>query len=234
MSNPDVTCIVACYNSERYIHQALDSILAQTYRPMEIIVADDGSTDHTHSIVSDYGDLVRLVSQTTSGPAATRNLGITNARSDFLAFLDADDLWQPQKIELQMDRFKTLPELDISICHTKLIWSNDLQQEEINYRDHPRNLSVPGYTSGAMLVQRKVFVTVGLFNPRYWFGDATEWFLRAREKNLVIELLPDVLTFHRMHETNLTRRRNDASREEFLTIIKESLDRRRKEEGSKP
>src|SRR2546426_10667200 len=93
-----ISCIVPVFNGERYLHETLNSILAQTYRPLEIIVADDGSTDGTRTIVASYGQQVRYLWQLNAGPAAARNLGLTAAKGEFIAFLDADDLWHPEKL----------------------------------------------------------------------------------------------------------------------------------------
>jgi len=87
-----ISCIVPVFNGERYIKEALDSILAQTYRPVEIVVADDGSTDGTADIISSYGEKVRYIWQPNAGLATALNLGLRTARSQFVAFLDADDL----------------------------------------------------------------------------------------------------------------------------------------------
>lgn len=222
-----ISCIVPAYNGERYISEALDSVLVQTYLPIEIIVADDGSTDETAAIAAGYGERVRLVSQPTAGPAATRNLGLNAAAGEFVAFLDADDLWRPEKLERQMKRFTELPELEISITHVELFWTDELSGEKEYYKNHPRAEPVPGYTSGTLLAKRNVFEKVGKFNTAFWFGDATDWFIRAKEQGVLIEVLPDVLTYHRMHPANLTRRRSDASRDEFLRIVKDSLKRRK-------
>jgi glycosyltransferase involved in cell wall biosynthesis len=223
-----VSCIVPVYNGERYISEALDSIVAQTYRPIEIIVADDGSTDGTAAVVAEYGREIRFVSQSTAGPAATRNLGLGAVNSDFVAFLDADDLWHLEKLDRQMKRFTELPELEISITHVQLFWVNELSGEKEYYKNHLRTEPVPGYTSGTLLARRRVFEKVGKFNTDLWFGDATDWFMRAREKSAFIEVLPDVLTYHRMHPKNLTRRRSEESRDEFLRIVKDSLERRKR------
>lgn len=88
---------------------------------------------------------------------------------------------------------------------------------------------IPGYSTTTLLAKRSAFDRVGLLNTQYWFGDATDWLSRAIEQGLIIEILSEVLTHHRMHESNLTRRRSEASREEFLNIVKASLDRRRQQ-----
>ncbi len=227
--NPLISCVVPTYNSERYLKEALESIFAQTYRPFEIIIADDGSTDNTESLAISYGDQIRFVKQKTSGPAATRNLGLNVARGEFVAFLDADDLWHPEKLFRQMSFFRKLPEPDLCLTHAQLFWTHTLREEKIQYRDHPRSQPIPGYSTTTLLVRRNIFDRIGLFNTQYWFGDATDWLSRAIEQELIIEVLPDVLTYHRMHESNLTRRRSESSRGEFLNIVKASLDRRRKQ-----
>ncbi len=86
---------------------------------------------------------------------------------------------------------------------------------------------VPGYIASTLLAPRALFDRVGGFDTELWFGDCADWFMRAAETGAVVALLDDVLLYHRMHEKNLTRRRADASREEFLDIVRASLDRRR-------
>src|SRR5215468_9302617 len=115
MNSSLISCIVPVFNGERYVREALDSILAQTHRPLEIIVADDGSTDGSANVVAAFRDGVRYLRQSNQGPSSARNLGIRAALGDFIAFLDADDLWHPQKLQRQMDRFKTRPELDYCV-----------------------------------------------------------------------------------------------------------------------
>ncbi|MBW1785298.1 MAG: glycosyltransferase family 2 protein [Deltaproteobacteria bacterium] len=226
MSKPLISCIIPAFNSDKYLAEALDSIVAQTYRPFEIIVADDGSTDTTAEVSEGYGDKVRFLSQKTAGPAATRNFGLQNAKGDFVAFLDADDLWHPEKLSLQMSRFEQQPELHLCVTHVKLIWTQTLREEQEQYQHHVRAKPVPGYATTTLLARREAFRRIGGFNAEYWFCDATDWFMRAKNAGLIMELLPDVLTYHRMHEGNLTRRKNEASRHEFLTIVNKAIRQR--------
>lgn len=230
--NPLISCVIPTYNSERYLKEALESIFAQTYGPLEIIVADDGSADNTEALVSSYGGQIRFIKQTTSGPAATRNLGLNAAQGELVAFLDADDLWHPEKLSRQMVHFQNDPELDLCLTHAKLFWAETLREEEMQFHNHPRTQPIPGYSTTTLLAKRSAFDRVGFFNTQYWFGDATDWLSRTIEQGLMIEMLPEVLTHHRMHESNLTRRRNEASRDEFLRIVKASLDRRRQNQIS--
>ena len=108
---PRVSVIVPTYNSARYLPEAIDSVLGQTYRDFEIIVVDDGSTDNTQGVLARYAEQIRVVRQSNQGSAAARNAGILAARGEFIAFLDADDLWLPQKLERQMPLFDERPEI---------------------------------------------------------------------------------------------------------------------------
>ena len=227
MSDPLISCVVPAFNSERYIGEALDSILRQTYRPLEVIVVDDGSTDSTREIAAGCGTEVRVLSQQDQGPAATRSAGVRASRGEFVAFLDADDLWHPEKLARQMARFRARPELALCITHVRPFWSDELDEERRTYAGHPRAGELPGYATPALLARRAVFDRIGLFDPDLWFADATEWFMRAARSGAVMEVLRDVLVYHRLHRANLTRRRSDASRDEFLRVVHESLKRRR-------
>jgi glycosyltransferase involved in cell wall biosynthesis len=218
---------VPAYNSGAYLAAAIDSILMQTYRHTEILVVDGGSIDDTLAVAAKYGPQVRIVSQPTGGPATARNAGVTSAKGELVAFLDADDLWHPEKLTRQMARFEANPELDLCITHIQNFWMPELSDEEERYRDHPRSRPVPGYTTTTLLARRPLFQAVGPFDDQLWFGDAVDWFLRAAEFGAAMEVLPDLLVYHRMHHSNISRRHYEDSRNEFVALLKTHLDRRR-------
>ncbi len=228
MQSPLISCNVPVYNGERYLKEALDSILVQTYRPLEIIVVDDGSTDGTAEVVGSYGDQVRYLRQPSTGPPATRNFGLSAAQGKFVAFLDQDDVWRSEKLAYQMARFHTRPELDLCVTHVCNFWVPELRKEEARFRNHRISRPMPGYYTSTLLARRALFERVGQFNVALWHEDAKDWFLRAAEQGAVMELLSDVLVYHRMHWTNLSRRRASAGRDECLQLLKVSLDRRRR------
>jgi glycosyltransferase involved in cell wall biosynthesis len=223
-----ISCIVPVFNGERYLTEALDSILAQTYRPLEIIVADDGSTDATAAVVASYGAEVRYLFQANAGPAAARNLGLNTAQGAFVAFLDHDDLWHPEKLTRQVARFQARPDLELCVTHVQNFWIPEMHEDAARFRAHRRPEVVPGYITSTLLARRILFHTVGEFDATLHHGDDTDWFLRAAEHGAIMESLPDVLTYHRMHRTNRSRREATASRKEYVRIIKASLDRRRR------
>ena len=174
-----------------------------------------------------HASLVRVVRQTTAGPAAARNRGIRESRGEFVAFLDPDDLWEPGKLARQLQRFVERPELQCSVTYARAFWDEDSSREASYYDGHPRLGPVPGYATTTLLARREVFDTVGPLDESLWYADAADWFVRARERGVVIEMLPEVLTLHRLHASNLTRRAPDASENEFLDLVKRHLDRSR-------
>ena len=139
--NPLISCIVPVFNGERYLAETLDSVMGQSYRPLEIILVDDGSTDGTAAIAERYGERVTHLRQENAGPAAARNFGLGAATGQFVAFLDADDLWHASKLNRQMERFRTQPEIDLSLVHMKAFRSPELATQEPSFHD-PRIASM--------------------------------------------------------------------------------------------
>lgn len=192
-------------------------------------MVDDGSSDDTVSVAEAWGDPVRVVTQATAGPAATRNRGAAEARGEFLAFLDPDDRWLPHKLAVQVDHLASHPEVGGCVGRVRQVWAEGFDDEADHYREHARMEAdgVPGYATTSLLVRRSAFATVGPLDPDRWFSDATDWFVRARRLGVAIDLLDDVLTVHRLHGDNLTRRRAQASAEEFLDLVHQHLRQRR-------
>jgi glycosyltransferase involved in cell wall biosynthesis len=227
-----ISCIVPVFNGERYLREALDSILAQTYRPLQIVVADDGSTDGTAELVASYGNRVQYLYQPNGGTASACNLGLRAARGNFVAFLAADDLWHPDKLTRQMARFEARPELDLCVTHVQNFWTPEMKEEAERFRNHRIAQPLPGYVPQTLLARRSLFDAIGHFNVSLKHADATDWFLRASDHGAVAELLAVVLVYRRLHETNLSRRMASASRSEFVRLVKTSLDRRRRQAAS--
>jgi glycosyltransferase involved in cell wall biosynthesis len=232
MRSPLISCIVPVFNDERYLAEALDSILAQTYQNLQVIVVDDASTDQTPAVAALYGKRICYLRQEKAGAPAARNLGLRAARGDFIAFLDSDDVWHAQKLERQMARFEARPELDVSLTYLQNFWIPELKEEEERFKGHRLAQPVPGYVTQALLARRQSFDKVGPFNESMPVGDPTDWFLRAAECGLVMETLPDILVYRRMHQRNIsmqagTRSMTPVMQEAILRVFKASLDRRR-------
>jgi glycosyltransferase involved in cell wall biosynthesis len=230
MNNPLISCIVPVYNGARFLREALDSIMAQTYRPVEIIVVDDGSTDDSAKIAQQYPAPIRLHSQANAGPAAARNRGVGLACGEFLAFLDADDLWHPEKLEGQMARLRQRPELAFCVTHIQNFWIPELRAEKDQFEGSRLAEPLPGYNAPTLLVRSTAFRLVGEFCESMPHTSEPDWFLRAAEVGALGELLPDILVRRRLHHANRSRLRSSSSRDEYLRFIKARLDRKRQEQ----
>jgi len=220
-----VSVIIPSYQCAAYLGRALASVAAQTQAPLETIVVDDGSTDDTEAVARGAGAGVRYLRQDHAGLSTARNRGVTEARGRFLAFLDADDVWLPSKLERQMARLREEPGLDGTFGHVEEFHSEDLTPEQRRgVRIRPGRH--PGPLAATLLIRREAFQRVGAFRPAFRVGEFVDWYLRAREAGLVFEMLPDVVLRRRVHTDNMGRR-HAAARGDYARILKQSLDRRR-------
>lgn len=228
VKSPLISCIVPVFNGERYLGETLDSILAQTYQPVEILLADDGSTDGTAALVARYGQRVHYLWQTNAGEAAARNLGLTAVHGEFVAFLDADDLWHPQKLERQMSRFQEPAPIDLCFTRYKNFWVSELAEEELRYRGQMLSQPQSAWSISTLLARRAAFERFGKFSTAGKWPPESEntiWFLHAAEQGALIEVMPDVLMSRRFHSSNQSRKKTV---ETFLPILKEWRDYKRR------
>jgi glycosyltransferase involved in cell wall biosynthesis len=222
--NPLVSVIIPVYNCERYLAEAIESVLTQAYDHIEVIVVDDGSTDNSAAIVKNYEPL-RYYFQPHGGIGVALNLGIKESRGSFFAFLDADDLWTNNKLIRQMKVFKHNPNPDIVFGHIMNFFSQEMD-EETRRTLKSSNESIPGYCKGSMVIKREAFLSVGPFATNWELGDFFDWYLRAMEKGLTSLMLPEVVLRRRIHSSNkVIRDRNHQT--DYIRILKAALDRRR-------
>ena len=223
-ARPLVSVIVAVRNGEKYLAEALGSAFAQTYSPLEVIVVDDGSTDGT-GLVATTDARVVYIRQPNQGVAVARNTGVARAGGEFLAFLDADDLWLPAKLERQVGYLLEHPEAGLVFTHQRLFLSPDTPEvpgwvaRDLMERDHA------GFVPSALVVRREVLGAVGPFDPAYEVGEDYDWFVRARDSGLALAVVPETLLLKRVHGSNLTSRVEDC-RVNLLRIARASLARR--------
>lgn len=196
-----VSVIVPVYNGERYLSFAIQSILGQDYHNFEVIVVDDGSTDNSGNIARSFEE-VHYIHQSNQGVAMARNVGIAAARGEFIAFLDADDLWAPDKLSVQVDYFLKSPQVGYTLAkmHNFLepgiswpSWQGEKFLEEDEY----------SYSLSALVVRKSVLDKIGTFDPRFRIGSDTDWLIRAKEAGIRMAILPDVLVQRRIHDSNL-------------------------------
>jgi glycosyltransferase involved in cell wall biosynthesis len=220
--NPLITCIMPTRNGERFLALAVRSLLAQTWRPLEIIVVDDGSTDRSAEIARSFGDPVRVVAHPVANPVLARNRGLELASGEFVSFLDHDDLCIPDKLAMQMAAFMQDPALDVCVGMVQRF-----RQTTPEGAITPVGAAVPGYLTITMLARRRAFERVGPLNPVNFHSDSAEWFLRARACGVTVRLLPETLVYHRDHDDNRSLKHGDRSRGEFLRLLKSKLDAER-------
>jgi glycosyltransferase involved in cell wall biosynthesis len=234
MRNPpapeaSVTVIIGVYNGARYLAESIDSVLAQTHPVAELIVVDDGSTDGSGDIAERYGAPVRCIRQENGGMAAARNRAIPEATGEFLAFLDADDRFRPDKLRSQLAVFDADPGLDIVYGHVTEFLSPDLDDEARALLRAPVD-DVPWPTPNLMLVKRESFQQVGLFSTELKVGIGVDWYARANELGLRSAVPQVVVLERRLHaENNGIRQRQ--SKPMYLHVLKQALDRRRLSAG---
>ena len=220
---PLVSVITPVFNAERYLAAALDSVLSQRYRPIELIVVDDGSTDGSADVARQYADRIRYVYQANGGIGAARNAGVDLATGAYLAFVDADDLWMEDKLGRQMATFEGDDTLEIVFGHVEEFISPELPEAlRLSLRCTPGKL--PGRVPGALVVRRDAFFRVGYFGLA--IGEVVDWMLRAKELGLKSTMLPHVVLKRRLHASNSGRLHRDPKRE-YARYLKASLDRRR-------
>jgi glycosyltransferase involved in cell wall biosynthesis len=223
--NPLVSVIIPVYNCELYLREAVESVLAQTSSRLEIIVVDDSSTDGSANVARSFGECVRYVRQEHGGIGAARNRGVVMARGELLAFLDADDIWMPDKLELQLGalRFRNAP--DMVFGQVEQFVSPELDEDE-QRKLHCPSETAAGYHPGAMLIRRCSFMAVGQFAVNLQVGEFIDWYARAVDKGLTGAVLPDTVLRRRIHLANTTIRQR-AAQTDYLKVLKASLDRRR-------
>lgn len=208
-NNPLVSVIIPAYNSGKYIAQAIDSVLGQTYGPIEIIVINDGSTDDTGDIVKAYGDKVRSIHQENQGPSAARNAGITGAKGEYIAFLDADDAWLPGKIEKQVKVMEKRPELGLVCSGSYVVDKDDRVITEWNMPESGEETFESVYDQNFILcltvmVRKECLDKVGLFDGSLFLSQDYDLWLRII-KHYPFHYVNEPLARYRVHSTNITR-----------------------------
>jgi glycosyltransferase involved in cell wall biosynthesis len=222
---PSISVIIPIYNSGKYLREALDSVLAQQYSSLEVLIVDDGSADDGPSLAESYGPPVRLIPISHRGHPAARNAGVAASTGQFLGFLDADDLWSPEKLALQMAAFDADPSLDLVFGHMQNFISPELNAAE-QARIKCNSTALPGLLQGSMLARRCSFERVGPFPEERKMGDFLDWYGRSTLAKMSMKMLPEILVRRRIHLANFQRTHKHLRREN-LVVLKKLLDLRR-------
>jgi len=219
MSDPAVSVIVPAYNALRYISQTIESVLEQTFTDFELLIIDDGSTDNTLEIAKDYelsDRRIQVLSQTNQGVSATRNHGVRIAKGKYIAFLDADDIWLPEKLAAHIAHFATNPSLAVSFSRVEFMSFDgkptgqtstsrliNLQPEDFLYENPTTTMSNP-------FVRSEIFSQVGGFAEDMSYSEDLEWLFRVvchqspDGTNWQIEGIDRVLIYYRASPSGLS------------------------------
>jgi glycosyltransferase involved in cell wall biosynthesis len=211
-------------NGEPYLDQAIESVLGQTRTPHELVVVDGGSTDRSVEIARSYPGL-RCLEQAGSGFAGAWNEGVAAAAGDLLAFIDSDDLWEPDKLEKQVALLDARPEVDYVISHVRFFLEPGHAcppgfRPELLEGDHVANMP------SALLVRRSAFDAAGVFRTDLTIANDIDWFARAKDAPLTLATVPEVLVHKRVHDTNLSYTAADGLNKELLGLLRQSVTRR--------
>jgi glycosyltransferase involved in cell wall biosynthesis len=194
---PLVSVIIPVFNGERFLAQAIESVVAQDHRPLEIVVIDDGSTDRSRRVARAFDDVIVIVSS-NHGAAAARNLGLARATGPFITFLDADDLMAAGRLTAQLEHLRTHPGAGCVLMRQELLIEPGATHP-VWRPDGP--VGVPPMTG---LLRREASERVGGFDPSYRVVEDTEWLFRLREAGVRIDVLPRVGVIRRIHRDNLS------------------------------
>lgn len=205
-----VSVVIPTYNYGRFIQQSIEGVLAQSHPIFEIIVVDDGSKDNTEEVVKRFGEKVRYIKQANAGVCAARNNGVKAAGGDFIAFLDADDIWFPEKIEKQMAKFESDSEIGLVHCAVREFDSNSgevvrlyLEGEEgwvaNSHLLFERPVIIP--SGSVIMVSRIAFETVGGFDTNLKVGEDWDFCYQVARK-FKVGFAHEVLVNYRNHGGN--------------------------------
>ena len=223
MSKILVSVIIPLYNCERYIAQAIESILNQTYKKFELIVVDDGSTDCSLKIVKTFQDeRIKIISRKNGGLAKARNSGITEAKGELAGFLDADDYWHPSKIETHIRHFKAYPEIGLSFSYSQFC-DEDSNLKPLYQISEINNIQAidifiknPIGNGSTFMLRRQLALDISnlrgslcsdilLFNPELYQSEDIEcWLKICLETHWKIAGIPFVLTYYRINSLGLS------------------------------
>ena len=227
-----ISVIIPVFNGERFLAEALDSVFAQDYRPIEVIVVDDGSGDRSGEIADSYPG-VKVLTQDHRGLPAARNAGIAAATGEFIAFLDADDIMLPIKLRTQTDYMREHPDVGCTLGGWESFGA-DIDRE-VHKLPPPPEAAVDAMDPEAIVhlrgggitavIRRGALDKVGYFDTSFDFAEDLDWLFRLRDSGVTTMILPDILARKRVHSSNMTSDR-EAAQGGWLRFLKGVAERR--------
>lgn len=220
MIRPLISVVIPMWNREAYIAEAIGSVLAQGWQPLEIIVVDDGSTDRSVEAALQAAPELVLVRQSNRGIGAARNAGVRRAGGDLLAFVDSDDRWTPGKLVRQFELLESRPDLDMVFGRVRQFHS------PAHSESSPEPEPSAGPVCGSMLIRASAFHRVGCFAENVRVGEFIDWYARAMSTGLRAVMQPEVVLERRIHNRNTAVVKPESARD-YARVLKAVLDRKR-------
>lgn len=190
--------VIPAYNAARFISDALRSVLAQDVRPNEVIVVDDGSTDSTAAVALEFAE-VTVLRGPHQGVSAARNRGVDQAMGEFIAFLDADDIWAPSKLRKQLARLDSEHSASIAVSRQAYLFEGPVPAW---FRGPIDGGSEVGTQPSNWLIRRECWERVGPFRTDLTHSEDTDWWARAADRGERWVLVDEPLVTHRIHAGN--------------------------------
>ena len=196
---PKVSIIIPTYNQSQYLEEAIESALNQTYKNIEIIIVDDGSTDNTPEVIKSFDNKIIYIQQKNKGASSARNTGIKKANGEYIAFLDADDMWLKNKLENQIKFIQNNPEIGLlgtgcyqmidmsKMIHKKIFPAKNeiLQKDLIKYNP---------FIQSSVMIKKDVFNSIGLYDEKFKESEDYDLWLRIAQKYKVANLEQALVT----------------------------------------
>lgn len=221
--NPLVSVIIVVKNGERFLAEAIHSVVAQDYGPLEIVVVDGHSTDRTVQIAQSFAQ-VRTKIQESAGVSDAYNCGIETSQGEILAFLSHDDLWVPDKLTTQVDYLLENP--DVPFCTAKASFFLEPGCAiPVGFREELLQGEHVAHIMETLVVRRRLFDSVGWFDTRLSTAEDVDWFARANDQGFAPIAIPKVLVHKRVHDANISL--DAGNNRNILRALRSSIDRKR-------
>ncbi len=233
MTGPFISIIMPAYNSERFIADAIRSLLSQTGVSVEVIVVSDGSTDGTERIVTTLAAedaRIRFLGEPHRGVAVARNVGLAAVKADFITFLDSDDLCAPGRLQLQVRRLLANDSIDAVIGDMVLF---DIAGADGVPAPNARTIRLTGASLTTVLFRRRILLKIGFCDEAFPYGEDIDLLLRMWESRAVLDFDGEIAVYYRRHDMNMTNDKQAVTRF-VLQALHRSLTRRRQAGNFEP
>lgn len=217
---PKISVLIPVYNCGSYLAEAIDSVLAQTFRDYEIIVVDDGSADDTAQVAARYPQ-VTYIYQEHSGVSTARNRAVAAASGEIVVFLDADDLWLPQKLQMQVDYLEENPDCMLVFTGAENFWQDEAGADQRQKELFRASLERCFITCA---IRRSMFEVHGDFRTDYPHGEDTQFMYRLSISGIdLTHSIPEILYRRRIHGANISLTHEEAGAKRIMEIMADAI-----------